>query len=400
MKYSSIFRVSFGFLLSVGILHGNTNKDLQSSGVQKVILTRDPKSATKVATTVKPNETKIPHHADVAIVGAGILGCSTAFFLSQHASMKDKKIIVLDRDTVASGASALAAGILDTHGLIKNPSFYEYLSSYSRLILYELRDKYHQSFELNECGAIIIDVEKDYVADLHSRGCVAVDFIDKEKLIEIAPFLSSSAANRSYVFSKLCAGINPAMLTHSFAEVSTKKGVDFFEHVKVEQVVKNPDSTYTLQTNRGHISASTIVLATGSHETQLYPKSFSIQAPVIPVKGTIFAVDDEELEENMHVCLYTYASSKYWSATNWDKMLKKSFPPLVNHDTKGKRMYHHIYARRTNDGLILFGGDRVPADPENMDYKVDEKQLLELRTEVSRILGNDAPIETLGAYCC
>jgi sarcosine oxidase subunit beta len=45
--------------------------------------------------------------ADVLIVGAGIMGVSTAYHLAR---MGVRRIVVLERDTVCSGSTALASG--------------------------------------------------------------------------------------------------------------------------------------------------------------------------------------------------------------------------------------------------------------------------------------------------
>src|SRR5712692_9831398 len=45
--------------------------------------------------------------ADVAIVGAGIMGVSTAYHLARLGA---GRVIVLERDTVCSGSTALASG--------------------------------------------------------------------------------------------------------------------------------------------------------------------------------------------------------------------------------------------------------------------------------------------------
>ena len=58
----------------------------------------------------------IPEKVDYAIIGAGIHGLSTAWHLAQKLKAKGKgdgsKIIVIDKDANAAGASRVACGVV------------------------------------------------------------------------------------------------------------------------------------------------------------------------------------------------------------------------------------------------------------------------------------------------
>jgi sarcosine oxidase subunit beta len=49
--------------------------------------------------------------ADVVIIGAGIMGVSTAYHLVRR---RYGRVVVLERDTVCSGSTALASGAFAT----------------------------------------------------------------------------------------------------------------------------------------------------------------------------------------------------------------------------------------------------------------------------------------------
>lgn len=49
----------------------------------------------------------------IVIVGAGVIGCSTAYFLAHHARLKPgTRIVVVEGSDVAAGASGKAGGLL------------------------------------------------------------------------------------------------------------------------------------------------------------------------------------------------------------------------------------------------------------------------------------------------
>ena len=49
---------------------------------------------------------------DVIVVGAGVMGCGTAYWLTKAGY----KVLVLEREGIASGASGMAAAMLESVG--------------------------------------------------------------------------------------------------------------------------------------------------------------------------------------------------------------------------------------------------------------------------------------------
>ena len=51
----------------------------------------------------------LPQHAEVVVIGAGIVGCSVAYHL---AKMGWKDVVVLERSAIVSGTTAHSAGLV------------------------------------------------------------------------------------------------------------------------------------------------------------------------------------------------------------------------------------------------------------------------------------------------
>ena len=60
----------------------------------------------------------LPKHANVVIIGGGIIGCSIAYHLG-HMGCKD--VVLLERDELTSGTTWHAAGLMVTFGLCPRP---------------------------------------------------------------------------------------------------------------------------------------------------------------------------------------------------------------------------------------------------------------------------------------
>ena len=58
------------------------------------------------------NTTSLPRSADIVILGAGVMGASIAFHLAQRNA---GKVVVIDKDHVASGGSGRSSALVRMH---------------------------------------------------------------------------------------------------------------------------------------------------------------------------------------------------------------------------------------------------------------------------------------------
>ena len=64
-------------------------------------------------------EKSIPAHAQVVVIGGGIIGTSVAYHLAQ---MGCGEVVLLERDEVTSGTTWHAAGLMTTFGSLSDTS--------------------------------------------------------------------------------------------------------------------------------------------------------------------------------------------------------------------------------------------------------------------------------------
>lgn len=383
---------------------------------------------------------------DVCVVGAGVLGCSVAYHLSTSTNANGsglgkkreeeresdtehgKSVLVVDKGTVAGEASSLAAGILECHGSLKQPSYYEHLSSESRTILVSLQDRFDVEIEFRECGSVAFattDKEvrflKQRYEDLVERGADGVKLLDQtEDLVAVGPFFKHTRLSYA-MYSPHCGRVNPALLTRAFADVAQHAGVEFREGCAIHSIRKMLEkgkTCYELKTKDGRvIRARQVVLATGCHQLDLFTDSLGIKAPVVPVKGMIWSSESEHLgsdfetcsddndydRNGLQCCVYSIATSSFWDESKLgeehDRRLEKTQGVRqVNHAEGGERLYDHIYGRQCEDGTILFGGDRIPVFKENLDYRVEDSKVDENYQAVKHLF--PAVSQKEGSYCC
>jgi len=89
--------------LNGNVFHADTDTDTHPNGTQ----------------TTKNQQKKLPSHANVVVVGGGIIGTSVAYHL---AKMGVEDVILLERDKITCGTTWHAAGLINTFGSLSATS--------------------------------------------------------------------------------------------------------------------------------------------------------------------------------------------------------------------------------------------------------------------------------------
>ena len=164
--------------------------------------------------------------------------------------------------------------------------------------------------------------------------------------------------------------VNPLAFTQHLATLAAKRGATVHEHTHLTQCTHNPRThTYTLHDNHGrtHV-ADTVVLATGVYQDDV-ERVFGVRAPVVAVKGTMWAYDDdpscEDTPPPMHPPPILYSTRSLW---RWAQQPCTQLPLTRSpHDV-------HFYTKTDAHGVLHVGGQRVrttehdPCDTLEADF--------------------------------
>lgn len=218
---------------------------------------------------------------DILIIGAGMAGLSTAFFLKDS----DQKIMIIDKGSVGEGVSSKTTGKLT----YLQGSIYQKLC---KIYGVETSKLYYQSQK--EAIDIVRDNVKKYEIDcdlqrntsyLFTEG-ESKDKINKEeealKKMDIPysfayelplkfPCTYAICIKDSYVF-------HPLKYLKALSKICKEKGVIIQEGICATEIVKEED-TYVIETDHGSIRAKKVVICTH------YP--FFVIPSFIPLKSHI-----------------------------------------------------------------------------------------------------------------
>ena len=181
------------------------------------------------------------------IVGGGILGVSLAYFLARE-GVKD--IVLVEKNTLASGATGHAAGslvasaeidlkdLVKKHGFKKSQAHWKLLGDTLNEIKSIIRkEKIKCDFE--EQDILYCRFGKRHEAILNEEYAHLRKMNSKTKMFDaqtLSGVLSTPFLTQAVFSPKEGVSVNPLQLTQNLGGVAAKKGVRIFEHTFVNRV--------------------------------------------------------------------------------------------------------------------------------------------------------------------
>ncbi len=198
---------------------------------------------------------------DVAIVGGGIVGCSTAWHLAQ----KNLSVAVFERGRVASEQSSRAWGFIRQQG--RNEAEVP-LAAEANEIWIELSRRFGAASTEFVQGGILVpaETEKDEerVVDGHEvarRFGLATTILNSAGIEELLPEINGRW--RSGLYTPGDAHGNPLLSTQTIADAARAAGAKIYENTPVYSVERSAGRPNSVMTADGRCEAKAIVLANG-----------------------------------------------------------------------------------------------------------------------------------------
>ena len=207
--------------------------------------------------------------ADVAIIGGGFTGTSTAYHLSQR--LPHKRFVLLETATLGNGASGRNGGMVlnwvngfgdEDPELTKR--IYALTSQGIRDIA-ALIERHQLNVDLRLDGTLTILTDHQRAeaahADVEAHQALGIP----EQFIDAATLASTLGLQGAHgaVLDPGTGQMNGAQLARGLRPVLQQQGVDIYEGTPVLKVVEG--STITLTTPNGEVRAKAIVLATNGY---------------------------------------------------------------------------------------------------------------------------------------
>ena len=211
---------------------------------------------------------------DALVIGAGVYGCATAYFLSRFGV----NVIVVDADDIGSGASGANAGNLHlqlspfSHA-DKSP---DWVAEFARTLPFyvnalalwkRLDDELACDIELRCPGGIMVAETDRQMQVLHEKVALerthglATEMIGCRELHRLAPYIADHVLGASYCPDEGMA--NALLAVIGLADGARESGARFVLNARVTRVEQQPGGWH-VDTNRGRIRCRRAVIAAGS----------------------------------------------------------------------------------------------------------------------------------------
>jgi len=209
---------------------------------------------------------------DAIIIGGGIIGCTTAYYLSRSG----RKVLLIDRGEIASGTTANSFAWANASTKTNDKTYHD-LNVLGQNNYRALAGEFgNDALGLNHTGALLL-VHRDDVSDYNEAkdqaGILSSfgyqnEWLDQRQLKLLEPNMNF-AADHNALFTPSDISVDAPRFTQFMAAQVTKLGGAVWSNCTALELLAADTGTITgLNTDSGEITAENIIIATGLSTAQ------------------------------------------------------------------------------------------------------------------------------------
>ena len=221
---------------------------------------------------------------DVAIVGAGVVGCAAARYLARY----QLRVCVLERaEDVCCGTSKANSAIVHA-GFDAAPGSNKAKYNVRGNEMMEALSK-ELDFPFRRNGSLVLCFDREELPHLQTllengekNGVPGLQILTGDEARELEPALSDSVV--AALWAPSGGIVCPFNLTYALAENAAANGVEFFFDTEV-QTVSRTASGFVLETDKGSFETRLVINAAGVMSDLLHNQVCAEQVDIVPRRG-------------------------------------------------------------------------------------------------------------------
>lgn len=237
--------------------------------------------------------------SDVIVIGAGIIGCATAYY----AARAGLSVTVLERDLPTSGTTSHCEGNILVSDKERGAELE--LTRYS-LDLWrgELAEHGHL-WEFERKGGIIVASRETSLASLERFSASQREYgihsqrLDEAELRELEPHITGNALGAALYPED--SQVQPILAASHLLRLAREHGAQLVTHAPVTELLRDGDRVIGARTPKGDFHAASTVNATGPWAGTIGELA-GVNVPVMPRRG--FVLVTEQLPPMVHHKVY------------------------------------------------------------------------------------------------
>ncbi len=332
----------------------------------------------------------------VVVIGAGIVGTSTALTLAERGI----EVVVLERGIVAGEASGLNAGLIGGGGWGREPDLGVTLKMGSREMFIDLSDTRGHDIGLDLTGTLtLIRSQSEWewaeaAVSADQEAGRSLELVGQRDLQQLEPSVDPGLLGA--ILDPFGARAEPVATTQALAAEARLAGATIETHttvtslrpvasgwelgVEVERAGPSGSSRSTSSPTSRTLGADAVVVAAGPWCAEL-GAMVGTDIPIVAVRGQMWATEAQP-------AFLRHGITAAESPSAWRKTsLAEGEPPDLTH-RQGRRLTRHLYGRQRPNGELVFGGDRVLTAERSVDEEgigVNHQHVGELLPAVSAL---------------
>jgi sarcosine oxidase subunit beta len=229
------------------------------------------------------------HHrksAEITIIGGGIMGISTAYFLAKRGH---RDILLLERDLLSQASTGLCVGGI--RQLFSHPANI-LLSQETLHLLRHFEDEFHRKIDFRQAGYLFLTKDQNTwdafskCIEIQRKHHVPVEVLLPEEVKHRWPYLETKNL-KGGIFGPEDGYVDPYDVTMAIASKTRKMGVAIHERTPVLDIRLEHGHVAGVETSRGFISSKFVVNAAGAWGGAI-AKMAGIDLPVLPFRRQVF----------------------------------------------------------------------------------------------------------------
>jgi len=315
----------------------------------------------------------LPDRAEVVVVGGGIIGTSTAYFLTYRT---DKEVVLLEKDKIAAGSTGDSSAILRHH--YGSQEIYTRMAWWSHQFFQAFEEETNEPISYAKNPQVRFATEgtddAEYARDGYetlSALDIPVEWYDGKGLCERFPQIVVDSFD--FAVSDVTAGYSDGSdAANGFARAAARRGATIVTDVEVESVRTRDSHITGVETTAGSLTCETVVLAAGPWTPRLL-EGFDLEIPLVTTREQVVVLEPP---------------AEYTAG---------NLSPVPTTDLPGGDWY---IRPDFGDGILVathHTGEEV--DPDVYDQNIDESTILDIVDALSTFAPDLARAKIKGDYC-
>ena len=234
----------------------------------------------------------IPARSDVLVIGGGVMGTSTAYFLS---TMTDRSVTLLEKSRLASGSTGDSSAILRHH--YGEETIYTEMAWWSHRFFQRFGEELGAGLSYQEAPLVRFADSDDESGEYARAGYEAL----RERDIPVSEYTGDEIATQYPMFDvddryDLAISDDTAAFSDGtdaalgFARGARENGVQILTGVEVHSLQTDGDRIVGVETDRGPIDCETVIVAAGPWTSRL-AETVGVDVPIKTVREQVVLLD-------------------------------------------------------------------------------------------------------------